>query len=171
MNKMKDVMKRGALIIFEGCDRSGKTTQCKRQVERLTEKFGLQDNDQPSSIGMRFPDRTTEIGKAINGYLQNTSELDDHVIHLLFTANRWEKVSELKAALERGQHVIVDRYSFSGIAFSSAKDGMSLEWCRQPERGLPKPGKFTIQLYKRKIAFEVLYQYSYFSNFRFGVLS
>ena len=120
---------------------------------------------------MRFPDRTTEIGKAINGYLQNTSELDDHVIHLLFTANRWEKVSELKAALERGQHVIVDRYSFSGIAFSSAKDGMSLEWCRQPERGLPKPGKFTIQLYKRKIAFEVLYQYSYFSNFRFGVLS
>ena len=66
MNKMKDVMKRGALIIFEGCDRSGKTTQCKRQVERLTEKFGLQNNDQPSSIGMRFPDRTTEIGKAIN---------------------------------------------------------------------------------------------------------
>ena len=149
MNKMKDVMKRGALIIFEGCDRSGKTTQCKRQVERLKEKFGLQNNDQPSSIGMRFPDRTTEIGKAINGYLQNTSELDDHVIHLLFTANRWEKVSELKTALERGQHVIVDRYSFSGIAFSSAKDGMSLEWCRQPERGLPKPGKFQFFLLER----------------------
>ena len=64
---------------------------------------------------------------------------DDHVIHLLFSTNRWEKVSELTKALEQGHNVIVDRYSFSGIAFSSAKENMSFEWCKQPERGLPKP--------------------------------
>ena len=28
-------LKRGALIVFEGCDRSGKTTQIKRLVDRL----------------------------------------------------------------------------------------------------------------------------------------
>ena len=31
-------LKRGALIVFEGCDRSGKTTQIKRLVDRLNEE-------------------------------------------------------------------------------------------------------------------------------------
>ena len=91
---------------------------------------------------MRFPDRTTRIGQDINDYLQNETELNDRVIHLLFSANRWEKESEMKKALNAGQHVIIDRYAFSGVAFSAAKEGMDLEWCRQPDRELPKPGKF-----------------------------
>ena len=37
-------------------------------------------------------DRTTSIGKSINSYLQGTTELEDHAIHLLFSANRWEAV-------------------------------------------------------------------------------
>merc|ERR1719510_2321157 len=88
---------------------------------------------------MRFPDRSTEIGKAIDAYLTGQNELDDHVIHLLFSANRWERVEELKKALLNGTHVIVDRYAFSGVAFSAAKPGLSLDWCRQPDRGLPRP--------------------------------
>ena len=39
---------------------------------------------------MRFPDRTTAIGSIINQYLTCAKELDDHAIHLLFSANRWE---------------------------------------------------------------------------------
>lgn len=35
-------------------------------------------------------DRTTAIGKAIDEYLNNKVELEDHAIHLLFSANRWE---------------------------------------------------------------------------------
>ena len=31
------------------------------------------------------------------------------------------------------------RYAYSGVAFSAAKDGLSLDWCRQPDRGLPRP--------------------------------
>ena len=39
-NKLNGTMalKRGALIVFEGCDRSGKTTQIKRLVERLNQE-------------------------------------------------------------------------------------------------------------------------------------
>ena len=33
--KMTSAIKRGALIVFEGCDRSGKTTQVTKLVERL----------------------------------------------------------------------------------------------------------------------------------------
>ena len=73
-------------------------------------------------------------------------------IHLLFSANRWEAVNAITAALERGQHIICDRYAYSGIAFSRSKlaapgsaaasdDGraLSFEWCCMPDRGLPAP--------------------------------
>jgi len=36
--------------------------------------------------------RESATGKIINDYLEQKSELDDHVIHLLFSANRWEAV-------------------------------------------------------------------------------
>ena len=130
---------RGALIVFEGCDRSGKTTVCERLVKHLNDTKQLGKDDKESAKMMRFPDRTTKLGQVIDGYLQNKEELNDHVIHLLFSANRWEKKSEMKTALEAGQHVIIDRYAFSGVAFSAAKEGLDLEWCRQPDRELPKP--------------------------------
>jgi Thymidylate kinase len=35
-------------------------------------------------------DRSTPIGMMINDYLRGESDQEDHVIHLLFSANRWE---------------------------------------------------------------------------------
>ena len=78
--------------------------------------------------------------------LKGEKELDDHVIHLLFSTNRWEKREELTKALDAGQHVLIDRYAYSGVAFSAAKAGMDLDWCRGPDRGLPKPGKDIVSL-------------------------
>lgn len=37
-------------------------------------------------------DRSTAIGRQINAYLSNEIELEDHSVHLLFAANRWEMV-------------------------------------------------------------------------------
>lgn len=41
-----------------------------------------------------FPgaDRTTTIGQLISAYLEKRSDLEDHTVHLLFSANRWEMV-------------------------------------------------------------------------------
>ena len=139
---MRLAVKRGALIVFEGCDRSGKTTAVKRLVDQLNDNHQLSKNDGQAAKMMRFPDRTTDIGKVINKYLKGENQLDDHVIHLLFSTNRWEKREEIKKALEAGQHVLIDRYAFSGVAFTASKEGMDLEWCRGPDRGLPKPGIF-----------------------------
>jgi dTMP kinase len=77
-------MKRGAFILFEGVDRCGKTTQARRLVDSLTARG-------QSTEFMRFPDRETAIGGQIDAYLRNAAELDDHAVHLLFSANRWEK--------------------------------------------------------------------------------
>lgn len=39
---------------------------------------------------------------------------------------------------EEGVNIILDRYTYSGVAYSAAK-GMSVEWCIEPDRGLVKP--------------------------------
>lgn len=43
--------------------------------------------------------------------------------------------------MEAGTHVIVDRYYYSGIVYSAAKQvpGLDVRWARAPEVGLPKP--------------------------------
>jgi dTMP kinase len=75
---------RGALIVLEGLDRSGKSSQCARLLSFLQGKGCAAE-------GWRFPDRETSVGKMISAYLANESQLDDRTIHLLFSANRWEK--------------------------------------------------------------------------------
>ena len=44
----------------------------------------------------------------------------------------------MKAKLNSGVTLVVDRYAFSGVAFTAAK-GYSLAWCKQPDEGLPAP--------------------------------
>ncbi|PKI68360.1 hypothetical protein CRG98_011268 [Punica granatum] len=122
---------RGALIVLEGLDRSGKSLQSSRLVSYLE---GSGHSVEP----WRFPDRTTSVGQMISSYLANKSELDDRTVHLLFSANRWEKRSQMEAKLKAGTTLVVDRYSYSGVAFSSAK-GLNIEWCKAPEIGLLAP--------------------------------
>uniref|UniRef100_A0A914XHV0 Thymidylate kinase n=1 Tax=Plectus sambesii TaxID=2011161 RepID=A0A914XHV0_9BILA len=122
---------RGALIVFEGCDRSGKTTQTQKLFDCLVamgRKVEL----------WRFPERTTGVGKMIDEYLKSGNNLPDEAIHLLFSANRWETAPLLKSKLAAGVTIITDRYAFSGVAFSAAK-GLDLNWCKSPDVGLPLP--------------------------------
>src|ERR1700761_1730726 len=95
----------------------------------------------------------------IDGYLRGQSEQEDHAIHLLFSANRWEFASVHqfadedslsiltfpRSAIEKdiklGTTVVIDRYYYSGCVYSAAKNNPSLDlaWARQPEEGLPRP--------------------------------
>jgi dTMP kinase len=121
-------MLRGKIIVLEGCDRAGKSTHCAKLASEIV-----------NSKVLRFPDRSTETGKVIDAYLKGEKKLDDHVIHLLFAANRWEKAQEIYEAVQSNQNVIIDRYAYSGIAYSGAKDGLDINWCKEQDRGLPKP--------------------------------
>jgi dTMP kinase len=40
--------------------------------------------------------------------------------------------------LKQGTSIILDRYAYSGVAFTSAK-GLNFEWCKNSDKGLPKP--------------------------------
>lgn len=131
MESTESSSSRGALIVLEGLDRCGKTSQSGRLYKYL-------DEQGRSVESWRFPDRNTGVGQMISSYLANKSQLDDHAIHLLFSANRWEKRSLMEEKLKSGTTLVVDRYSYSGVAFSSAK-GLDIGWCKAPEIGLLAP--------------------------------
>ncbi|KAH8116252.1 thymidylate kinase [Phellopilus nigrolimitatus] len=124
-------IRRGAFIVIEGLDRSGKSTQAAALVSHL------ERSNVPAKL-MKFPDRTTPIGKMIDAYLRSESDVDDRAIHLLFSANRWELATSIERALAEGTTIICDRYAFSGVAFSASK-GLPFAWCRAPDVSLPAP--------------------------------
>ncbi|KAI9744211.1 MAG: Thymidylate kinase [Claussenomyces sp. TS43310] len=126
--------RRGTFIVVEGLDRSGKTTQVLKLVQELRSQRRYVKQ-------IRFPDRTTMIGGMIDAYLQSKSDLEDHVIHLLFSANRWELADQIKSLISQGCTIICDRYYYSGMIYSAAKlnPGLPLSWAREPDVGLPRP--------------------------------
>ncbi|GJQ11583.1 hypothetical protein GpartN1_g3374.t1 [Galdieria partita] len=122
---------RGALIVLEGLDKSGKTTQIKSCLEIL-KADGL------DVCQLSFPDRTTSTGQLISSFLREQTILDDRAVHLLFSANRWEKWKEMNEWLSNGTSILVDRYAYSGVAYTASK-GYDLDWCLGPDKGLIAP--------------------------------
>ncbi|KAL7737749.1 hypothetical protein ACLKA6_006140 [Drosophila palustris] len=124
-------LRRGAFIVFEGVDRTGKTTQTRLLLECLTKK-GIK------AKLIHFPERSSAIGQLINSYLTNAQDLPDEFIHLMFSANRWEHMKGIREELLAGTTLICDRYAYSGAAYTAAK-GLDFNWCCAPDRGLIKP--------------------------------
>lgn len=128
---------RGSFILFEGIDRCGKTTQCQLLTDRLN--AGIAVDSAKKAEFIRFPNRSSHIGQLINSYLTNAEQkLEDHTVHLLFSANRWEAREMIEEKLSSGCHLICDRYAYSGVAYTSAK-GLDFDWCKGCDRGLPSP--------------------------------
>ncbi len=118
----------GKLFVVEGIDRSGKSTL----VAALATRYSCEI--------VKFPDRATPIGQLIDKVLRKEIVIENpQAIHLLFTANRWEVQNKVHALLKTG-NVIMDRYYYSGIAYSVAQ-GLEKEWCLKKEDMLIQPDK------------------------------
>lgn len=139
LSKNSENQKKGMFIVFEGLDHSGKTTQCKMLVNYMNINHHLYGK----AIYATCPTRTTPIGQLINKYLKKEIEIDDHAIHMLFAANRHEIKKIIIDNINSGINVIMDRYSYSGIAYSLSKniEGINMSWCKAQEIGLPEPDK------------------------------
>lgn len=124
-------MERGKLIVFEGLDRVGKSSQ----VELLISYF---KNLGEAVEIQRFPDRNSSSGKMLNDILINHRKMDIKSSHLLFSFNRWEKMDEIEEKLKNKINLIVDRYAFSGVAYSIA-NGAPKEYSLVPDQGLIRP--------------------------------
>ena len=125
-------MDRGLMVVFEGLDRSGKSTQVGMLHQWfLDSKVGAEKQS--------FPDRTTDIGGLINNFLLKKAKMPAESVHLLFSANRWEKNESILSALNDKKSLVIDRYAYSGVAYTAAKGKYSIEHLKNPDRGLVRP--------------------------------
>uniref|UniRef100_H0XVH0 Thymidylate kinase n=1 Tax=Otolemur garnettii TaxID=30611 RepID=H0XVH0_OTOGA len=123
---------RGALIVLEGVDRAGKSTQARRLVSALCSAGRRAEL-------LRFP---VWPGPHLNRLLSVYGAAPysrSHRCYPQYSVFGWPSVPLIKEKLSQGVTLIVDRYAFSGVAFTSAKENFSLDWCKQPDVGLPKP--------------------------------
>lgn len=119
----------GYLVAIEGIDAVGKNTHSFMLVKRLKRK-GVH------ATYMSFPDYETPIGKEITSFLSGKTAYPVELQHLLFAANRWEKLDELRSFLRAGEVLIVNRYTPSNLAYGKA-NGLDTGWLANLEKGLP----------------------------------
>ena len=109
---------RGKLIVFEGADGSGKTTQAK-----LLFKF-LQKKKVPAVL-TSFPRYDSLWGKMIRRYLDgefgSTASVSPYLASLIYAGDRLIARDEISKWIDSGKFVICDRYVASNIAHQGAK--------------------------------------------------
>eukprot|EP00915_Cephaloidophora_sp_WS-2016_P008005 GHVH01011065.1.p1 GENE.GHVH01011065.1~~GHVH01011065.1.p1 ORF type:complete len:287 (+),score=43.35 GHVH01011065.1:63-923(+) len=124
---------RGAFVVFEGGDRSGKSTQATCLARHLNE------GGEAAKL-VRFPDRSSKSGRIIDKFLKDENmSLQPRQSHALFAYNRWECIEQFIGDLRNGIHIICDRYSFSGVAYSAVCQDLSSDWTSLLEFGLLQP--------------------------------
>src|SRR5277367_6383221 len=101
-------MQRGRVIIFEGLDYTGKTTQSNNLHNYLN------NHGQISKL-FKFPTYDSPTGQVLKQYQPSKIECPSRVSHLLHSANRFEFDESIKNNINNGIHVIIDRFNFSGI--------------------------------------------------------
>lgn len=107
-------IRHGLLIVLEGIDGSGKTTQARSLLRRLRSRGWEAVFFREPSRGKWGREIKRKAAKA--GSLTPSEELD------LFVKDRRENVEKnLKPALREGKVVVLDRYYFSTIAYQGAK--------------------------------------------------
>jgi dTMP kinase len=119
----------GRLIVFEGGEGTGKSTQLRRLAEQLTAR-GIRHRS------LREPGGTA-LGSEVRRILLHVEdEIEPRAEALLFMASRAQLVArEIRPALERGEWVLLDRFFLSTYAYQIA--GRAL-----PEREVREANRF-----------------------------
>jgi dTMP kinase len=124
------VTTRGKIIVIEGTDKAGKSSQSRMLAEALKVSGKV-------CVILDFPDYTTPIGMEIKAFLEGKRDYLSEVKHLLFSANRWEKKKEIESMLENGTIIVMNRYWQSNLVYGAA-NGMDINWLLRLDKGLPK---------------------------------
>ncbi len=134
------------LIVVEGLDGSGKSTQVKKLRQYLEERTDRMEY-------IHFPRYDAPVyGDLITRFLKgdfgSNDEVHPQLVALLFAEDRHGAAPHIREAIEAGGIVLLDRYVYSNIAYQCAKLGNEQEkealrqWIFNTEYGqfdLPKP--------------------------------
>lgn len=135
-----------SLIVVEGLDGAGKSTQ----IKMLREHF---DSKGYSSKFLHFP-RMDEpffgelISRFLRGEFGKLEDVNPYLVAMLYAGDRKEASVEMTKWIDNGDYVLLDRYVYSNIAYQCAKledqDEMDKlkDWIKRLEYehfGIPRP--------------------------------
>jgi len=137
------------LIVIEGIDGSGSTTQVHRLFAHLRRKGHAsfvthEPSDGPVGMLIRLALAKRLVGP--NFEFHDPSEmvessgttLDEFTMALLFAADRADHAAtQIHPNLRRGRHVLTDRYLLSSLAYQGLT--CDREWLREINRNAPRP--------------------------------
>ena len=110
--------KRGKLIVIEGTDCSGKSTQINLLLEQLKK-------ENISAASLDFPNYSTPTGKIVRRYLDNefgpANQIDPKIASIFYAEDRFASKSIIEEALIKNQVVILDRYVESNMGHQGGK--------------------------------------------------
>lgn len=135
-------MSRGRLVVFEGADGSGKTTQSKLLLKNLAQR------KIPSQY-ISFPRYEDSLwGGMVRRYLNGEfGNLDSYLASVLYAGDRATAAPEIKKWIGAGKIIVCNRYIWSNAAHMGAKFKSQSErskyinWLEQleyGENGIPK---------------------------------
>lgn len=107
------------LIVLEGLDGAGKSTQLRLMKERAA-------REGHATEFMHFPRTDTPLyGDAIARFLRgefgDVDQVDPYTVALLFAGDRAAAAPMLRGWLEEGKWVLLDRYVYSNVGYQCAK--------------------------------------------------
>lgn len=109
---------KGKLIIIDGSDGAGKTTQSNILIKKLKK-------NKKDVVFFDFPQYNKYYGKIIakylNGELGKLNNTNPYLISLAYALDRASARDEICNALKQGKIVLCNRYVCSNIAYQSAK--------------------------------------------------
>lgn len=117
---------KGKLIVIEGTDCSGKETQTKMLVEKLSDS-------NIKCVRLSFPMYDTPTGKIVGGpYLgkdyicdgwfeEEAFNVNPKVSALYYAADRKYNIGKIEELINNGINVILDRYTYSNLAHQGGK--------------------------------------------------
>jgi dTMP kinase len=133
---MSKALTRGRLIVLEGIDGSGTTTQTERLVEHLRRRGRTAVSTREPSAG--------PIGRLLREVLlgqhrlSRDVSLDGRTMALLFAADRFDHLQrEVEPLLTAGNDVVSDRYLMSSLAYQAEE--ADREWVALLARGVRQP--------------------------------
>jgi dTMP kinase len=109
------------LIVLEGLDGAGKTTQVKLLQDMLARRGGRYEYIHFPRFGA--PVYGDMIARFLRGEFGELDSVDPYIVALLFAGDRADAGPMMEVWLREGKFVILDRYVNSNIAFQCAKCG------------------------------------------------
>ncbi len=134
-----DPARKGALVVFEGIDGSGKSTQADRLAGYLRE-LGLE-------VVLSMEPTEGQYGKALRELWASGGRHDVREELDLFRRDREQHVLEkIEPALRAGKVVILDRYYYSSEAYQGVRGGPSPEEIHATMTAIAPPPDCTLIL-------------------------